>query len=147
MKKLNITNLVPDDIYMSYEEATCPWLDIIYDDGCLISTYAAHTCLKELATSWNDDHGQNREYILSTLDLTIKHLVTWRKAFSTVVTTEDMLDSARALLTLSLSSRDLAVQAQQVTDVAKVRAGSGLSEETIRALVLSAFVAPDPEQA
>ena len=141
-KTLNFTNLVPDELEADLGDQ--PWGDLLYDDSCLISSYAAQACLKELATSWNDDHGQDRKFVLNTLDLTLSLLATWRKAFEAVVLTEDMLDEAAEELAARmaegrLSPSELIVVAQRLDRVTKARAMTYFSESEIRALVKAAF--------
>lgn len=146
-KTLNFTNLVPDELEADLGDQ--PWGDLLYDDSCLISSYAAQACLKELATSWNDDHGQDRKYVLNTLDLTIELLATWGRAFEAVILTEDKLDEATEELASLMAEGRLSVEAlanvsKSLDEVAKARAKASFSESGLRALAKAAF-APKKE--
>ena len=146
-KTLNVTNLVPDEL--EADLGTHPWGDLLYESSCLISSYAAQACLKELATSWNDDFGQDREYVLTTLDLTLTLLATWRKAFAAVVLNEDKLDAATEELASLMAEGRLSVEAlanvsKSLDDVAKARAKASFDESDLRALAKAAF-APKKE--
>jgi uncharacterized protein YoaH (UPF0181 family) len=146
-KTLNFTNLVPDEL--EADLGTHPWGDLLYEDSCLISSYAAQACLKELATPWNDDLGQDREFVLSTLDLTLTLLTTWRKAFAAVVLNEDKLDAATEELASLMAEGRLSVEAlanvsKSLDDVAKARAKASFDESEVRALAKAAF-APKKE--
>lgn len=154
-KHLNINNLVPEDLESEIGER--PWGDLIYDDGCLVSSYAAHAALRDLASSWNDDFGQNRQYVLSTLDQAIEHLLRWRAAFAAVVLTEDMMDEATDRLATIMAERrlspnDLSTVTQKLDAACKTRAAyvydntlyGRSGEHIVDALVTSAF-APSKE--
>ena len=146
-KTINFTNLVPPELEADLGDQ--PWGDLLYDDSCLISSYAAQACLKELAISWNDDHGQDRKYVLSTLDLTISLLHTWRRAFQAVILNEDKLDAATEELASIMAEGRLSVEAlanvsNSLDEVAKARAKASFTESDIRALAKAAF-APKKE--
>jgi len=146
-KTLNFTNLVPDELEADLGDQ--PWGDLLYDEGCLISSYAAQACLKELATSWTDDHGQDRKYVLSTLDLTLSLLATWRRAFQAVILNEDRLDAATEELASLMAEGCLSVEAlanvsKSLDEVAKARAKASFNESDLRALAKAAF-APKKE--
>jgi hypothetical protein len=146
-KTLNFTNLVPDEL--EADLGTHPWGDLIYEDSCLISSFAAQACLKELTGSWGDDFGQDRKYVLSTLDLTLALLSRWRKAFEAAVLTEDMLDEATEELAGIMADNRLSVKtlsdvSKRLDSAAKARVGSGFTESDLRALARSAF-APKKE--
>lgn len=146
-KTLNFTNLVPDEL--EAELGDQPWGDLLYDDSCLISSYAAQACLKELTASWDDDFGQDRKYVLSTLDRTLTLLTTWRKAFAAVVLNEDKLDAATEELASLMAEGRLSVEAlanvsKSLDEVAKARAKASFGESDLRALAKAAF-APKKE--
>lgn len=156
-KNLNIANLVPE--HLEAEIGEQPWGDLIYDDGCLVSTYATHDCLKTLASSWNDDFGQNRQYVLSTLDLTIAHLQRWRKAFSAVVLTEDMLDEATDRLATLMAERrlspgELTAVSHKLGAASQARGAYAYdspfdaeqAETVVHALVTAAFAPPKEDK-
>lgn len=148
-KKLNIANLVPDALEL--ETGDQPWGKLIRCDDCMISSFAAHAALRELASSWSDDHGQNRQFVLSTLDITIRLLKSWRATFAAVVVTEDALDSETERLAAIMAERRVhpveLTAISNTMDVAnKRREGSGFDDAAIDALVTSAF-APPKEQA
>lgn len=140
--RLNIRNLVPDGV--ECETGERPWGDLIYDDGCALSTYAALAALKELADAWEDDHGQNREFVMSTLSLTIDMLLRWKEAFAAAVLTQDVMDDATHSLETMMAERrvtgaDLAALARVMDTAALARKASGFKDEHIRALVTAAF--------
>jgi hypothetical protein len=146
-KTLNFTNLVPDELEADLGDQ--PWGDLLYDEGCRVSSYAAQACLKELAISWTDDHGQDRKYVLSTLDLTLSLLATWRRAFQAVILNEDKLDAATEELASLMAEGRLSVEAlanvsKSLDEVAKARAKASFNESDLRALAKAAF-APKKE--
>lgn len=146
MKKINIPNLVPE--HLEAEPGEHPWGDLIYDDGCLVSTYAAHAALADLSRCWNDDFGQDRLFVLSTLDRTITLLERWREAFAAVVVTEDMIDSATERLATIMAERrltanDLTVISHTLDSASRARGKSRFTEAEMHALVTAAFAAKE----
>lgn len=141
--KLNIANMVPDDLD-EVDLAKYPWGALIYDDSCAISSYGAHACLKELATNWNDDYGQNRQYVLSTLDRAIQHLQRWRDAFRDLTYAEDTRREQHRLLGQYLRDElplaDIVDAGQQIAAAAKTAAQWNPLTE---ALIASAFADPE----
>jgi len=143
-KQINIPNLVPE--HLEAEPGEHPWGDLIYDDGCLVSTYAAHAALADLSRCWNDDFGQDRQFVLSTLDHTITHLTRWRMAFAAVVLTEDLIDTATERLATIMAERrlnanDLTSISHVLDSASRARGQSGFSEAEVHALVTAAFAA------
>lgn len=146
MKKINIPNLVPE--HLEAEPGEHPWGDLIYDDNCLVSTYAAQAALMDLARAWTEDFGQDRLFVLSTLDRTIALLERWREAFAAVVVTEDMIDSATERLATIMAERrltanDLTVVTHTLDSASRARGKSCFTEAEMHALVTAAFAAKE----
>jgi hypothetical protein len=141
-KKLNIDNLVPHEL--EADLGTHPWGDLIYDDGCLVSTYAAQACLKELSDSWTGDFARDRVFILGSVNTTVTLLTRWARAFAVVMEVEDKSDLATEELAGLMAERRITPQAladisKMLAEAAKVATDSGFSESDLRALAKSAF--------
>lgn len=146
-KKLNIANLVPAEL--EADLGTHPWGDLIYDDGCLVSTYAAQACLRELSDSWTGDFSRDRVFILGSVNTTVTLLTRWARAFAVVTEVADKSDLATDELATLMAERRLNPKAladisKMLTEVATVAKDSGFSESDLRALAKSAF-SPDEE--
>ncbi len=60
--------------------------------------YAACDALRFLASAWNDDAGQNRNFVVQTLADTIGVLQRMQTVVNNVIIAQDCLDTARDLL-------------------------------------------------
>lgn len=141
MRPLNFENLVLTPDRLDACDGS-PWGEVIWDEGCVISTYAANAALNVLKPSWEDDAGADRAFVLNTLDTTIRILTRWRTAFEVAVVSSDMEEEARALLDRDTVSADTLRAVAVTLDQVRLRCAGW---ENAEALTRAAF-AFSPEE-
>ena len=104
-----------------------------YDSGA--AEYAACEALRVLARSWDDDAGQNRNFVVQTLADTIGVLERMRDVLHYVVAAQDCLDTARDLLVCQPVAQASSRARDLLTAHDDLVATSGLSPERHAALV------------
>ena len=108
-----------------------------YDSGA--AEYAACEALRVLARSWDDDAGQNRNFVVQTLADTIGVLQRMQTVVNNVIIAQDCLNAARD----ALLAQPVAQASSRVRDLLTAHddlvATSGLSPERHAALVRLLF--------
>lgn len=63
-----------------------PWSDLLWGSGeCALASDAAHDTVRTLAQSWDEDGGNNRRFMLHSLEETIKALTNYYWALHLVI--------------------------------------------------------------
>lgn len=88
---------IKTELFLSEVHDDNPLTHYLYNDEGL-SDYAARAALYELAGSWGEDHGMNREFMVGSLDHTIAILNLARRLITRGVQREDLKDDAALLL-------------------------------------------------
>jgi len=146
-KTLNLDNLTQPP-----ETEGNPWSTLLFDTAHGgIGATAAHAAITSLLPAWQDDGGANREYLLHTLEDTIKALSQYYWGLKVAFQHEALNEATAALALRALVAGDLT---RADTDLlgAKVEALSDLKktcglEEVTPALIASAFAPTAKEEA
>lgn len=102
-RPINFANIILDPENTDGDEKN-RWGEVLYaDGGNVLASAAAYAALKVLETGWNDDAGQDRRFLLSSLDDALGRLRDWSKAFSAAVTAADIEEHVRERVTEDLS--------------------------------------------
>jgi hypothetical protein len=114
-RPINFANIILDPENTDEDEEN-RWGEVLYDNGeDVLASAAAYAALKVLETGWDgelvtcNEHGdpfagQDRRFLLSSLDHTIDRLRDWRRAFSAAVTATDIEDRVQESVAEAFSS-------------------------------------------
>jgi hypothetical protein len=142
-RPLNFANIILDP-EGDYDKN--PWWEVLYANGeDVLASAAAYAALKLLETGWNDDAGQDRSFLLSSLDHTLDRLREWRSTFSAAVTATDIEEHVREGVALDLSRgtvspETLRAAAEALLPAQALRAG--WTPEKLAPLTRAAFEFP-----
>ena len=150
-RPLNFAHIILDPENTDGDEEN-RWGEVLYANGeDVLASAAAYAALKVLETGWNDDAGQDRRFLLSSLDHTIDRLSDWRRAFSAAVTAKDIEGRvqesvAEDLSRGTISPKTLHAAAAELVPAQALRAG--WEPQALADLTRLAFEFPaDPEGA
>lgn len=119
----------------AHPEHENPLMDFIGGGEIGVSEHAACDALRFLASAWNDDAGQNRNFVAQTLADTIGVLQRMQTVVNNVIIAQDCLDAARD----ALLAQPVAQASSRVRDLLTAHddrvATSGLTPKDHAALV------------
>ena len=127
-----------------------PWSTLLWGNGDFtLGAYTAHDAIISLSRSWAEDRGENRRFMLTSLEETIKALSSYYWALHLVVEHERLHDEnavlAERIVAGTVAPADFVALGKRLEAMNDLKQKVGITHEQYADLIASAF-APVAEQ-